>query len=86
MTSMIAASAPLSTSVTKSLCRLRVTTTWSTSRAARFMMVPARLAAFTAMVSIGCIAQAFVFKERSRERRAELGRFYYYETLIPRCL
>src|SRR5262245_15171877 len=52
---MTAASAARSTSVTKSLCRFRVTDSRSTSRAARLMIAPARRAALTAIPSIGCM-------------------------------
>src|ERR1700743_3747100 len=54
---MIAASDALSTSVTKSLCCFLLTLTKSRSSDARLMICPARRAALTAILSIGCIRQ-----------------------------
>ena len=48
-------SAARSTSLTKSFGPLAVTVSRSRSRAPRLMMLPARRAAFTAVVSIGCM-------------------------------
>src|SRR5256885_444930 len=51
---MMACSAALSTSVTKSLTCFCATRTDSTSRAARLMMAPAARAALMATLSMGC--------------------------------
>ena len=51
----MARSASRSTSLTKSFGPLDVTVSRSSSRAPRLMMLPARRAAFTAIVSIGCM-------------------------------
>jgi hypothetical protein len=53
--STIAASAARSTSLTKSLGPFAVTVSMSRSRAPRLMTLPARRAALTAVVSIGCM-------------------------------
>src|SRR5690606_13447441 len=53
---MMASSEALSTSVTKSLRSLRVTSIDSTSRLARLIKRPACRAARTATLSIGCMA------------------------------
>ena len=52
---MIACSAAWSTSVTKSLCPFSVTLMRSRSNEARLMIVAARRAALTAVLSMGCI-------------------------------
>src|SRR5512132_798877 len=52
---MIASSAAWSTSETKSFCCLRRTVSLSRSNEARVMMLPALRAAFTAVLSMGCI-------------------------------
>src|SRR5882757_10986613 len=52
---MIAASEALSTSVTKSLCCFLLTWIRSRSSDARSMICPARRAALTAILSIGCM-------------------------------
>src|SRR3990170_1621817 len=59
--SMIAASAALSTWVTKSLARLEWISSWVRSSAARLMIAPARRAALTAMLSIGCMGRVFYY-------------------------
>src|SRR5512140_1619001 len=51
----IASSAALSTSETKSFWRFRRTVSLSRSKEARVMMAPALRAAFTAVLSIGCM-------------------------------
>src|SRR5262247_2867281 len=61
---MIASSASRSISETKSFAAFSFTATMSRLRVARLMMPPARRAALTAMVSIGCI----VMGETSRAR------------------
>src|SRR6267142_1038104 len=66
---MTACSAARSTSVTKSLCRLRVTDRRSTSRAARLMIAPARRAALTAIPSIGCMGPLGFQRAGVAERR-----------------
>src|SRR4030067_687383 len=50
---MIAASADLSTWVTKSLARFEWISSWVRSSAARLMIAPARRAALTARLSVG---------------------------------
>src|SRR5580765_5360338 len=56
---MIASSAASSTSETKSFWRLRRTLSLSMSNDARVMRVPALRAAFTAVLSIGCIKRFY---------------------------
>src|SRR3990172_10541236 len=63
MMSMTAVSAALSTCVTKSLARLERISSWVRSSAARLMMLPARRAALTAMLSIGCMGRVFYYGE-----------------------
>src|SRR5512138_1321636 len=58
-TEMIASSAASSTSETKSFLRLLRMVSLSTSNDARVMMEPALRAAFTAVLSIGCIEQFY---------------------------
>src|SRR5258708_5855050 len=59
--SMIAASAALSTWVTKSLARLEWISSLLRSSAARLMMLPARRAAWTGMLSMGCRGGFFYY-------------------------
>src|SRR6185295_13411648 len=56
---MIASSAARSTWVTKSFARFAFTTSASPPSAARLMIEPARRAARTAILSMGCIAAAY---------------------------
>src|ERR1700744_87807 len=57
---MIAASDALSTSVTKSLCCFLLTWIRSRSSDARLMICAARRAAFTAILSMGCMRRILV--------------------------
>src|SRR5256885_14908143 len=57
---MIAASAALSTSVTKSFARFDFTSRPPLSSEARLMIEPARRAARTAIVSMGCMGGAIL--------------------------
>ena len=76
--STIAASAPRSISLTKSLGPLAVIVSRSRSRAPRLMMLPARRAALTAIVSMGCMAcdcrieVAAILRRVSKERNAAI--------------
>src|SRR6185369_7397605 len=58
-TEMMASSAASSTSETKSFLRLLRTVSLSTSNDARWINVPALRAAFTAVLSIGCMKQFY---------------------------
>src|SRR5471030_1400791 len=55
---MMASSAAWSTSETKSFWRLLRTVSFSRSKEARLMMLPALRAAFTAVLSMGCMEGA----------------------------
>src|ERR1700680_1444940 len=69
---MMASSAAWSTSETKSFWRLRRTVSLSRSEEARVMMLPALRAAFTAVLSMGCMAQFYYGPQR--HPRAHLRR------------
>ena len=64
----MARSASRSTSLTKSFGPFDVTVSRSSSRAPRLMMLPARRAAFTAIVSIGCMVGLSRLSRRQRRR------------------
>src|SRR5258706_5040907 len=64
MMSMIADSAALSTCVTKSLVCLARISSLVRSSAERLMMLPARRAALTAILSIGCMGRVFYYGDQ----------------------
>ena len=83
MISTIAASAARSTSLTKSFGPLAVTVSRSRSRAPRLMMLPARRAALTASVSMGCMSANLGLRPAmTRTRRVALTA----ERSMPRIL
>src|SRR4029079_12752432 len=75
-TEMIASSAAWSTSETKSFCCLARMVSLSRSKEARVMMLPALRAAFTAVLSIGCMARMLPRLGRPREKRHEAAKVW----------
>src|SRR5471030_221663 len=72
---MMASSAAWSTSETKSFWRLLRTVSFSRSKEARLMMLPALRAALTAVLSIGCMEGAWGSR-RPQGVRGAMRRFY----------
>ena len=70
---MIACSASRSTSETKSFAAFSCTETMSRLRVPRLMMLPARRAAFTAVLSIGCSSAALSMDFGGSTRTRILG-------------